>query len=178
MKLRFKTDFSQLSDSLFNVIPTASALDVAFGDVTAAIAALTAQGTPTSVATTQMRQMFVELSRRAVRQQTCLRPSPGSPLKSSSPVEGTCRTLQILETHAEDGRRRQRSLLVEAGSAALGLTGKGTEMFSKALDEMDASTGATETAFETMEGGINRQLEKLSADFQRYLDVAEGSCRS
>ena len=47
-----KTDFDQLSKSLFNVIPTAADLGVEFGTVTAALAAMMALGTPTSVATT------------------------------------------------------------------------------------------------------------------------------
>ena len=50
-----KTDFAQLSASLFNVAPLAAAANVKFQDVSAALATLTAQGTPTSVATTQIR---------------------------------------------------------------------------------------------------------------------------
>ena len=50
-----KTDFAQLSSSLFNVAPLAAAANVKFEDVSAALATLTAQGTPTSVATTQIR---------------------------------------------------------------------------------------------------------------------------
>ncbi len=58
-----KTTFEELQQSLFQVIPTASSLGVPLEDVTAALAAMTAQGTPTSIATTQLRQMFVELSK-------------------------------------------------------------------------------------------------------------------
>lgn len=52
---------------------------------------------------------------------------------------------------------------VEAGNAAIGLTGKGTEKFSSALAEMANASGATETAFETMEETTSRRLEKLYA---------------
>ena len=62
-----KTNFEQLSKSLFNVVPVASALGVSFEDVTAGISSMTAQGVPTSVATTQMRQMFVELSKEGTK---------------------------------------------------------------------------------------------------------------
>ena len=58
-----KTNFEQLSTSLFNVVPTAASLGVSFEDVAANLAALTAQGTPTSVATTQLRQAFIEASK-------------------------------------------------------------------------------------------------------------------
>jgi TP901 family phage tail tape measure protein len=47
-----KTNFEELSASLFQVIPTAASLGVNFGDITAALASMTAQGTPTRVATT------------------------------------------------------------------------------------------------------------------------------
>ncbi|MEJ6952446.1 phage tail tape measure protein [Natronospora cellulosivora (SeqCode)] len=60
---RGKTTFEELSSSLYNVIPTASSLGVEFGDVTAAIATMTAQGTPTAQATTQIRQAMNELSK-------------------------------------------------------------------------------------------------------------------
>ncbi len=50
-----KTDFTQLSNSLANVTPIASAMGVNFGNVTAALATMTAQGIGTSEATTQLR---------------------------------------------------------------------------------------------------------------------------
>ena len=50
-----KTTFDELSNSLFNVAPLAAQAGVGFDEVSAAIATLTKQGTPTSVATTQLR---------------------------------------------------------------------------------------------------------------------------
>ena len=58
-----KTTFEELQKSLYEVIPTASSLGVPLEEVTGALAAMTAQGTPTGVATAQLRQMFVELSK-------------------------------------------------------------------------------------------------------------------
>lgn len=58
-----KTDFTQLSASLFNVIPTAASLGISFEQVAAGLAVMTAQGTPTSVATTQLRALMVEASK-------------------------------------------------------------------------------------------------------------------
>jgi len=58
-----KTTMDELSRSLFQVNPVAAAMGVEFGDITAALAAMTAQGTPTSVATTQLRQALVELGK-------------------------------------------------------------------------------------------------------------------
>lgn len=50
-----KTTMGELSASMFNVAPIAAAAGVKFDEVSAAIASLTKQGTPTSVATTQIR---------------------------------------------------------------------------------------------------------------------------
>ena len=47
-----KTNFDELSGSLFQVAPIASSLGVDFESVGAALADLTAKGTPTSVAAT------------------------------------------------------------------------------------------------------------------------------
>ena len=51
-----KTTFDELSGSLFNVLPIAKQANVKFDEISAALAVMTAKGTPTSVATTQLRQ--------------------------------------------------------------------------------------------------------------------------
>jgi len=58
-----KTTFEELSQFMFQVNPVAAALGIKFEDITAALAAMTAQGTPTRVATTQLRQALVELGK-------------------------------------------------------------------------------------------------------------------
>jgi hypothetical protein len=75
--------------------------------------------------------------------------------------------LQLLEKHAAGANVGINDLFgsVEAGSGALVLTGRGTAAFTEALATMETAAGATQSAYETMEQGINRQLEKLAADF-------------
>jgi len=161
-----KTDFNQLSKSLFNVIPTTSALGVGFGDVTAGIAALTAQGTPTSVATTQMRQMFVELSKATSKTAKTFEDAAGVSFKEFIAQGGnTQQALQILEEAAAASGKNISDLFgsVEAGNAALGLTGKGTDRFTANLEEMANAAGATDTAYNRMETGIGRTLDKIKA---------------
>ena len=58
-----KTTIGELSDGLFQVVPVASAAGVSFDQVSAALAAITLQGTPTSVAATNLRGALVELGR-------------------------------------------------------------------------------------------------------------------
>ncbi|MFI3228332.1 MAG: phage tail tape measure protein, partial [Clostridia bacterium] len=58
-----KTTVAELSASIANVIPTAAALGVEFDQVGAALATMTAQGTDTSKATTQLNTLLAELGK-------------------------------------------------------------------------------------------------------------------
>lgn len=161
-----KTDFKQLSDSLFNVIPTASALGVEFSDITAALASMTAQGTPTSVATTQIRQLLVELSKEGSAASDTFKEISGQSFADFIAAGGNVQdALLKMEQKANDSGVSISNLFssVEAGNAAIALTGGGTETFTKNLSDMQESAGATETAFDQMDGGIGRAQERAAA---------------
>jgi TP901 family phage tail tape measure protein len=159
-----KTDFDQLSRSLFNVIPTASALGVEFGDVTAGLAALTAQGVPTSVATTQMRQLFVELSKEGGAASKTFQEMAGVTFKDFIREGGnTADALEIMLAGANELGIGVNDLFssVEAGSAALSLAG--SDVFIENINEMANATGATEAAFDQMDQGILRSMDRFKA---------------
>ncbi|WIH86324.1 phage tail tape measure protein [Brachyspira pilosicoli] len=97
-----KTDFTQLSNSLFNVIPIASAIGVQFEDIGAAIAAMTAQGVPTSVATTQIRQSLVELNKEGSVAYETFKQISGESFKDFIAGGGNLQeALQMMSDHAE-----------------------------------------------------------------------------
>lgn len=161
-----KTTFGELAQSLFNVVPIAASLGVEFGDVTAALATMTAQGVPTSVATTQLRQLFVELSKAGGDVDEVFRKIAGQSFKDFIAEGGnTQEALLLLEQYAKDAGLGINDLFgsVEAGNAALALTGSATETYRKALEEMGQSAGATEEAYATMAGSIQTSLDKLKA---------------
>lgn len=167
-----KTTFAELSQSLFQVNPVASALGVEFGDVTAALATMTAQGVPTSVATTQMRQMFVELSDAGTQVSQTFQQIAGKSFKDFIAEGGnTQQAMQMLEQYARDSGVGVNELFgsVEAGSAALTLTGKGTETFTGNLQAMNDAAGATEGAYQQMSGGLGQSFDKLKATGQVFL---------
>lgn len=167
-----KTNFDELSRSLFQVIPTASALGVEFGDVTAALATMTAQGTPTSVASTQLRQVLVELSKSTSKTAKAFNEISGQTFQEFIAQGGNVQgALAIMEQAADQNGVALQDMFgsVEAGNAALALTGKGAESFGNALDEMNNSMGATETAFQTMDAGASRSLDKLKAEFSAVM---------
>jgi TP901 family phage tail tape measure protein len=160
-----KTDFSQLSASLFNVIPTAASLGVEFGDVTAALARLTAQGTPTSVATTQLRAAFQEAAKDGGKLDQALKQLHGKSFPDL--VAGGMDIGSIfdsLRSSMPDEEFRGLFGSVEALQAVLGITGPQAEAFQQALAEMGNSAGATDQAFQTMDRGIGPVLAKLRAN--------------
>ncbi|WP_313757191.1 phage tail tape measure protein [Tissierella sp.] len=172
-----KTSADELANSLYNVIPTASSLGVSFEEVGAGLATITAQGTPTSVATTQMRQMFVELSKESAKTSQLFRELSGQSFKEFIACGGSVQdALKMLEGYAKDNNIAINDLFgsVEAGNAALQLTGGSTELFARNLGEMANSAGATEMAFETMDGGIGRSIEKIKVGMSgMILDLGE-----
>lgn len=165
-----KTNFEELSSSLYNVIPTAAGLDLEFGNVTAAIAAMTAQGVPTAQATTQIRQALVELSKDGSSTAESFKELSGKSFKDFIASGGNLQgALEIMKGGAEDMNLSISDMFssVEAGNAALSLTSdQGAESFTKALEEMGASGGATNKAFETMDEGAGRSMEKIMASFE------------
>lgn len=161
-----KTNFEELSGSLFNVIPTASALGVGFGDITAALASMTAQGTPTSVATTQLRQLLVELSKEGTKASDTFKDLSGQSFADFVASGGNVQeALRLMEEHANGAGVNVSNLFssVEAGNAALSLTGGGTETFTSNLAQMEESAGATGAAFDQMDEGLGRARERAQA---------------
>lgn len=163
---RGKTTFDELSSSLFNVVPVAASLKVGFGDVTAAIASMTAQGVPTSVATTQLRQLLTELGDSGSSVAKAFETAAGQSFPAFIAQGGNLQgALTILSTASSEGNMRISELFgsVEAGNAALALTGTGATVFSANLGAMTNSSGAATTAFETMNGGLGRSMERMKA---------------
>lgn len=164
-----KTNFEELSGSLFNVLPSASAAGVSFEDVSASLAALTAQGVPTSVATTRVRAVIDELSKAGTQTDKVFRKIAGKGFKDFIKEGGNLQgALQLLEKEAAKNNLGINDLFgsIEAGGAALGLTGKGTDAFSNALAEMGKAAGATNKAFGRMEKGFQRKLDKMKANLE------------
>lgn len=161
-----KTTFAELASTLYNVNPIAASLGVSFSDVSAAIAAMTSQGVPTAQTTTMLRQLFVELSQSGGEVSTLFQQLSGTSFKSFIESGGDVQqALQLLEQHANASGVGINDLFssVEAGSAALTLTGRGTEMFTGALDAMQNSAGATEAAYNQMNQGLARSFETIHA---------------
>ena len=162
-----KTNFEELSGSLFQVAPIAAGLGVEFGDVTAALANLTAQGTPTKVAATQLKASFSELAKEGTKADTNFRELAGKGFAQFIEEGGDVQqAFQLMADGAENSGISVLDLFgsIEAGQGVLALTADGGAAFSASLEEMDSSAGATGTAFDTMDQGLSANFDKIKAN--------------
>ena len=164
-----KTDFTQLSNSMFQVAPIASALGVEFQDVTGALANLTAQGTPTKVAATQMKAALSELGKEGTKADKAFREIAGVGFTDFIASGGD--TAEAFILLSEGAAASNQSVLdmfgsIEAGQAVLGLTSDGGEAFNATLAEMSNSAGATDAAFDTMDQGLAANFDRIKANIE------------
>ena len=146
-----KTTFDELSRSLFNAVPVAASLGIGFDQITASLAAMTAQGVPTKIATTGLRQLFVEMSKDGMEFADVIQNEYGKSL-SALMDEGRDFTVVMNEIAASMPADEFRNMFssVEAMNAAMLLVGPGGKLVADALEEMRNSAGATEKAFQVM----------------------------
>jgi TP901 family phage tail tape measure protein len=156
-----KTTVDELGKTISNVTPFASALGVGFDQVGASLASITAQGTDTATATTQLKSLFAEFSKETSVGSKALKDLTG---KSFKELIGEGKTvgdiLLIMQKGAKDSGKDINNLFgnVRAGAAALSLTNKDSEKFNDALSTMRDDTDAVSEAFETMTDTTDHQM--------------------
>lgn len=168
-----KTDFGQLNASLANVVPAAAAAGVSFEEIAGNLAQMTASGTPTAVATTQLRAAIVELQKPGKDlakvmsgvtveldgvKQSVTENNIAEVLKK----QGLTATLQQLEQVASQSGKSMTQVFssVEAGSAALALTGHNAESANKQLlaIKQGIEEGVSTAAYEAQVKSLDNQL--------------------
>lgn len=162
-----KTTMGELSASLFNVIPTAASLGVSFEDVSAAMATMTLQGVPTSVATTQLRQALIEASKGGTKLDEAIKTLHG---KSFAELikEGKSTTEILDGVRSSMPEQEFKDLFgsVEALNAVLQITGPNAKVMGDNLAAMESSAGATDEAFKTMSETSQFKLNKAMNEFK------------
>ena len=162
-----KTDFTQIANTVSNVIPVASAIGVKFHDIGAATAIMTAQGTPTAKATTQIRQALVELNKEGSIAYETFKSITGKTFREFIEGGGNLQeALNLMSETASYNKKEVTSLFssVEAGNAVLSLSGKNAQKFKDALEEVKNSVGATSEAFQKIDDGPARRFERIKAE--------------
>ena len=168
-----KTTFNELSGSLFNAVPVAASLGIGFDQITASLAAMTAQGVPTKIATTGLRQLFVELSKDGMELADVIQNRYGKSL-SGLMDEGRDFTTIMNEIAASMPADEFRNMFssVEAMNAAMVLVGPGGKLVADALAEMRKSAGATDKAFQIMADTAGFKLSRAVNQMKNTFKVA------
>lgn len=173
-----KTTFDELASNLYSVVPIAQSANVPFSNLTAAISTMTAKGTPTAQATTQIARSIEELSKAGTKASDIFNEMTGKTFREfMSEGHNIQEAFQIMEAGAKHLGVSVNDLFgsVEAGNAVLSLTGKGTEKFAQDLEAMGSSAGSTEVAFEKMSDTLSFKLDGLKTKFQNFAwGIAEG----
>lgn len=171
-----QTTLPELAQSLAMVTSTAAAAGISFGDVNAAVAALTAAGVPTSQAMTGIQAAISNI------------------IKPTKDAEETAASLGLefsataLKTKGFDGVMKDvytttggnievmaklfGSMEGLKTASALGADKAG--VYAKALDAMANSAGSTDRAFAVLAQNWDAQLGKMTTNFDLFL-VAVGS---
>lgn len=156
----------QMGKSIANVLPTAAAFKVSFDQVGAAIAGLTAGGTPAQQATTQLNQMLSELGKSGTIVSGILTDKTGKSFQDLT-EEGHTLTdvLAIVQEAADENGLSMIDMFgsIDAGKAALALTGKAGDTFRKTMQDIASDTGIVDENFQQMiDGSPKHELDRLS----------------
>lgn len=162
-----KTTVDELSASMFQVAPIAASFGVSIEDVAAGFATLTAQGTPTSVAATQMKGAISELGKEGTKASDAFKEITGKSFTDFIAEGGSL--VEAADWMAEGAHDLGVNVVdlfgsIEAGQAFVGLSADMNDSYDK-LEQVQNGAGATQVAFEQMEQGIGPAMDKLKARF-------------
>lgn len=168
------TTVGELGSVLAQVTPTAAAMGVKFEQVGAALATMTAQGTPTAQATTQLNQLFAELGKSGTTAQKALEKATQGTKYAGKSFQDLMKEgvplNEVIGLISKSAEKNGLSLLdmfssIEAGKAALSMAGENAQQFTDSLEAMSAETDVVGEAFEkvteTTEESFNRVLNEL-----------------
>lgn len=164
------TTVDELGQTLAQVTPTASAFGVAFDQVSASLSTMTAQGTPTAQATTQLNSLIAELGKNGtVASDNLKKAAKGSEYAGMSFNDMMDKganlgdVLSLMDKYASASGVSLVDMFssIEAGKAALSIMTKDGAKFNENLKAMADSAGLVDTAYEKMSNTLETQLDRL-----------------
>ena len=161
------TDMTKLARAMSNVLPVASSMGIGMDEVSAGLAAMTAQGFLTNEASTAMRQAFVESSKTGTDLDKAIRKLTGKSMRQLT-KEGK-KAFGVLNQLRESMPDQEFADLfgsIEAANSAMSLTGPNWEMMSRNLEDMTISAGATDAAFDTMADTVSFRFQRTLVSLQ------------
>jgi len=158
------TTVRELGDQLGDVTSISAALGVSLNDVGGAIAQMTVNGNNTAKTITMLKSMLSELSKEGQTAADNFKKLSGQSFTEFIANGGTLQEAMLkMEEYAKKSNKSVVDLFssVEAGSAALNLTGINAENFANKLEKVASSSGELETAYKTATDNIQSEWEKL-----------------
>lgn len=158
------TTVGELGAYLSDVTSIAAPLNVTLNDVGAALAQMTQNGNNTAKSTTMLKTMLSELSKEGQAAADVFTKIAGQSFRDFIANGGDLQgALNLMEQHAKSTNKSIVDLFgsVEAGSAALNLTGLNAQKFSEKLEDMKNKSGELNTAYEIATSNIKSEWDKL-----------------
>lgn len=158
------TTVGELGSYLSDVTSIAAPLNVTLNDVGAALAQMTQNGNSTAKSTTMLKTMLSELSKEGQAAADVFTKIAGQSFRDFIANGGDLQgALNLMEQHAKSTNKSIVDLFgsVEAGSAALNLTGLNAQKFSEKLEDMKNKSGELNTAYEIATSNIKSEWDKL-----------------
>lgn len=158
-----KTTVDELASSMGAVIPIASAANFGIDELGTAYAEMTAKGIATAETGTYMKSMLSELTKSGSLTDKALKKLTGEGFaKLKSEGKSTSDILNLLDGYAKNNKISLKDMFgsVEAGTAAMVLSGNKGEDFNNILKQMQDSAGATQSAFDKMDSTKAEQMKK------------------
>lgn len=158
-----QTTLPELSASLANVTGTAATLEVPFETITAAIATLTAQGTPTNRAITQINAALNSLLNPS-QQARNLAAELGIEFGATAVKANGFENVLLDVARATAGSEEQIAQLFgssQALQAVLPLMGAAADSFAANLENMQNKAGLVDEAFDRMAGSVRLSNQRV-----------------
>jgi len=164
------TTVGELGQSLALVTPTAAAFGVSFDNVGASLATMTAQGTPTSQAVTQLNGTIAELGKQGTIASDNLKLAAKAAGLSETSFKGMMESgmslgdvIKVMGDYAEANNLSMVDMFssIEAGKGALSLSGANLETFNDNLKAVGTTTDVVGDAYAKMDATIGEQSNKI-----------------
>ena len=176
------TTVGELGASLAQVTPTAAAFGVSFDQVGASLSVMTAQGTSTAQATTQLNSLIAELGKEGTTASKNLqKAAEGTEYAGMSFAEmmdagadlGT--VLGMISDQADKDGVSMVDMFssIEAGKGALSIFTQEGETFRKDLAEMSTSADVVGDAYEKVSDTVQFKSQQMKTSLQNLAIVAQ-----
>lgn len=164
-----KMSFEELQKSLYEVVPTSASLEVPLSDVSAALATMTAQGTPTNVATAQIRQLMVELSKEGTNASDTFKELSGKSfaqfIKEGGNLEGAIQIMSEGFTKTSPGAQKLQKAIQDLSDPTTGIAKEFEALAGKSFADFQREGRTTQQAMEMLGIKTGDASDRLSDMF-------------